>query len=246
MQNHGMENRGYIQLPEGVDIALTPSGLLARSYAYMIDFGIRITIFLVCLLVLEFMGKTGDGLQLILYFLLSWGYNIYFEAKTGQTPGKKRIGLRVVQENGLPSSFSQIVVRNLLRPADMLPFAYFLGLMVMLFNRNFKRIGDWAAGTLVVHEQAIVNRHTIKAGDVDVPNIVLTTQEQQAILSFAERADEFSSSRRKELASILAAPLAESEQHIEQKLFNIARYVAGHNSNYATAESSNQHTENKQ
>ena len=105
MLHQGLENREYIQLPEGVDIAVTPAGILSRSYAYMIDFLIRALILLVCGIILGSLGNTGQGLLLVVFFTTSWGYNILFEAKSGQTPGKKRLGLRVVKDNGLPASF---------------------------------------------------------------------------------------------------------------------------------------------
>jgi len=116
MLNHGLENREYVKLPEGVDIAITPAGVVARSYAYIIDLMIRGLILLAISTLFSFFGDAGEGLVLIAYFLISWGYNILFEMENGQTPGKKRLKIRVVQDNGLPASFSQIVVRNLLRP----------------------------------------------------------------------------------------------------------------------------------
>jgi len=227
MLNHGLENREYVKLPEGVDIAITPAGVVARSYAYIIDLIIRGLILLAIATLFSFFGDAGEGLVLIAYFLISWGYNILFEMENGQTPGKKRLKIRVVQDNGLPASFSQIVVRNLLRPADMLPIGYFLGLIVMMFNTRFKRIGDWAAGTLVIYDDELQERPLLPKGDVSIPAVSLTTEEQLAVLAFAERHNELSAARHLEIATILAEPLASNETDIEEQLASYARYFAG-------------------
>ncbi|WP_024610174.1 RDD family protein [Pseudoalteromonas sp. TB64] len=231
MEDQALENKSYIHLPEGVEIALTPVGLVARSYAYMIDFAIRAIIITLLSLFFGLLGAVGEGLALITFFVVSWGYNIYFEARSGQTPGKKRLNIRVVQDNGLPASFSQIVVRNLLRPADMLPFGYFFGLLVMAFNERFKRIGDWAAGTIIVYDEAFLERPILPSGISEVPTLVFTTQEQLAILTYAERSNTLSSERRIELAAILSQVMNCDNNQSEIKLLNYARYFSGHVTN---------------
>jgi len=104
------------------------------------------------------------GLLLALYFLLDfiilWGYFIFFElAWNGQTPGKKTVGIRVIQTNGGPAKKMSIVVRNLLRIVDWLPWAYFVGLVTMLLNEKSCRLGDFAAGTIVIK---------VRSGDSDL------------------------------------------------------------------------------
>lgn len=230
MYRHGLENKKFVQLPEGVDIAITPAGLVSRSIAYLIDFAIRAVIMAVAGIGLGVMGNAGQGLWLIGYFVISWGYNIVFEARNGQTPGKKRLAIRVVQENGLPASFSQIVLRNLLRPADMLPFGYFLGLIVMACNGRFKRIGDWAAGTMVVYQDDTLKLRHIGKGEVTVPSVQLSTEEQLAILTFAERRKQLSPARCQELATILAENLKLESHDPEASLLSLARFYAGHHS----------------
>ncbi|MGO2011093.1 MAG: RDD family protein [Pseudoalteromonas sp.] len=234
MIGHGLENKHYVNLPEGVEIAITPVGLVARSYAYMIDFTIRSIIIIVLSLIFGLLGEVGEGLILLTFFVVSWGYNIFFEARTGQTPGKKRLSIRVVQDNGLPASFSQIVVRNLLRPADMLPFGYFLGLLVMSFNERFKRIGDWAAGTVIVYDEEFLERPALPEGGSEVPSVAFTTEEQLAILTFAERSDTLSNERRIELASILSKVIDCDDQQSDMRLLNYARYFSGYMTNNNT------------
>ena len=231
MLNHGLENREYVKLPEGVDIAITPAGVVSRSYAYIIDFLFRSLIMFVVSLVFSFLGDAGQGIILIIYFITSWGYNIFFEMKNGQTPGKKRLKIRVVQDNGLPASFSQIVVRNLLRPADMLPIGYFLGLVVMMFNSRFKRIGDWAAGTMVIYDDEVEARPELPKGNIEIPVLSLSTEEQLAVLAFAERSDELSDARRSELAAILAEPFKLETSEAQSMLVGYARFYSGQLSN---------------
>nr|WP_193987602.1 RDD family protein [Lelliottia steviae] len=231
MLNHGLENREYVKLPEGVDIAITPAGVVSRSYAYIIDFLFRSLIMFVVSLVFSFLGDAGQGIILIIYFITSWGYYIFFEMKNGQTPGKKRLKIRVVQDNGLPASFSQIVVRNLLRPADMLPIGYFLGLVVMMFNSRFKRIGDWAAGTMVIYDDEVEARPELPKGNIEIPVLSLSTEEQLAVLAFAERSDELSDARRSELAAILAEPFKLETSEAQSMLVGYARFYSGQLSN---------------
>ncbi len=87
-------------------------------------------------------------------FVLFWGYPILFELYMGgQTPGKRSLGIRVIQEGGTALTPAAVVVRNLLRLVDFLPGGYFLGVVVMMLNRRYKRIGDFVAGTIVIRER---------------------------------------------------------------------------------------------
>ncbi len=91
---------------------------------------------------------------LTLFFFL-WGYFLLFEiAWNGQTPGKRVLHVRVVRENGYPVTAVDSAVRNLVRVVDWLPGIYAVGLLTMLLNDRAKRIGDFAAGTIVVREAA--------------------------------------------------------------------------------------------
>ena len=71
----------------------------------------------------------------------------------GQTPGKRIIGIRVIKTSGLPLGFVDSVVRNLVRFVDWLPWFYGVGLLVMFVSPRPRRLGDYAAGTLVIHER---------------------------------------------------------------------------------------------
>lgn len=94
-------------------------------------------------------------LWLMVFFVLYWGYFLAFEvAWDGQTPGKKWMGIRAVADGGFPIPASAAAIRNLLRLVDMQPAGfYFVGAVTMLLNREAKRLGDLAGGTLVVRER---------------------------------------------------------------------------------------------
>ncbi len=88
-------------------------------------------------------------------FLLFWGYFSLFEAFWhGQTPGKRVMKLRVIKDAGRQITLFESLTRNLLRVADYLPSLYLAGVITMLCNKRNKRLGDLAAGTVVIHERA--------------------------------------------------------------------------------------------
>ena len=100
--------------------------------------------------------------MLILFFALEWLYPVAFElSRWGATPGKRVMGLKVVMDSGLPITPAASFTRNLLRVADFLPMLYGFALASMLIRKDFKRLGDIAAATLVVYRTAAVaeNRH---------------------------------------------------------------------------------------
>jgi uncharacterized RDD family membrane protein YckC len=89
-------------------------------------------------------------------FLLFWGYYLIFEwLWAGRTPGKRLVRIRVVDMNGTPIGFTQSLIRNLIRIVDFLPSAYGVGLVAMFSNARARRLGDFAAGTLVVKERSV-------------------------------------------------------------------------------------------
>lgn len=94
------------------------------------------------------------GALLLIGFLFFWGYSIFFEILwNGQTPGKRIVGVRVIRLDGTPVAATEILIRNLIRIVDFLPFAYGVGVVAMFANQNARRLGDLAAGTVVVHDR---------------------------------------------------------------------------------------------
>jgi hypothetical protein len=89
-----------------------------------------------------------------LAFLILWGYYIFFEMRwSGQTPGKQRVGIRVIRVDGTPISLTESLIRNLIRLIDFLPISYGVGVVTMFISSQSRRLGDLAAGTIVVWEQ---------------------------------------------------------------------------------------------
>ena len=97
-------------------------------------------------------GGSAAGVVLALgLFAVFFGYHPFFEVRrAGRSPGKRRMGMRVVGIDGYPIGFVQSAVRNLLRLVDSLPGNYLVGLACIFFSRNHQRLGDLAAGTVVV------------------------------------------------------------------------------------------------
>jgi hypothetical protein len=159
---------------------------------------------------------------------VSWWYMVLFEVlNQGRSPGKQWMGLRVVQDDGTPIGWSASLLRNLLRFVDMLPFGYFLGAISCLQHPTFKRLGDLAAGTLVIYREQPLARPQLPDIQPRRPAFTLTLTEQRAILGFAERQGELSEARVKELAAILAQPLQVSAPGAVDELNGIARGLLG-------------------
>ncbi|AJQ97094.1 RDD family protein [Gynuella sunshinyii] len=216
-----------VETPEGVDFTVTPAGVVSRSLAYTTDFFIRVLVIALAMLILAFLGEAGTGIALVIYFLLEWFYPVFFELTKGATPGKKWFKLYVIHDDGSPITFSSSLLRNLLRAADILPMFYLLGLISMVCNGQFKRLGDLAAGTLVVRMTAIKNTPVETTSGVKAPSFALTATEQQAVVQFAQRAQVLSSARRQELANILSPVLNEQNQQAVETIDQMANYLLG-------------------
>lgn len=186
--------------------------------AFMIDFLIKTVVTMIIYVVLAFLGRMGIGLALILAFLLEWFYSVYFEVwHQGRTPGKKNFRIRVVNDDGSPVTFGPSLLRNLLRVVDFLPLAYVAGCIASISNRQFKRLGDLVAGTLVVYDaEPMVQPDFDIKGRMPVP-ADFTTDEQRALLAFAERSKRLSPERQSELAAILQPLLGTKEPVIAIK-----------------------------
>ena len=141
-----------VETPEGCRIDLRVAGLVARARAWLVDLAIRAFIYLVAVEVLVLFGKVGFGAILLVVFALEWLYPVYFEAAWhGATPGKRVCRLAVLRDDGGPIDWGAAMIRNTLRIVDFLPLLYMAGTICMFLRRDFKRLGDVAAGTIVVY-----------------------------------------------------------------------------------------------
>lgn len=205
-----LDTTHIIATPEGVELRLPVAGLASRALAWLIDAAIKLFALTVGGTILAIMGGFGVGLHLIGTFLLLWFYNVLFEVLNhGATPGKRAVGIRVMNVNGTPVGWTGSLIRNLVRFVDTLPGCYAFGLVSVLATKNFQRLGDLAAGTIVVYQprKAKGGRASdVKALAVTVP---LTLDEQQAIVSFGERASTLSRDRAEELAAVMEPVFAD-------------------------------------
>ena len=219
-----------VATPEGIELTLRLAGPVPRAMAWAVDLAIRAGIvFAVMSVALQF-GRAGWGVVLLTLFFVEWLLPAWLEAAwRGQTPGKRVMRLAVLNDDGTPVRWPAALTRNLLRAVDFLPFLYGTGLLSMLANRDFKRLGDLAAGTVVVYqaEKAEANKN-IPAAAAIAPPVPLTLEEQRAVLDLAERSTTLTQERVEELAE-LPVPLV-GRLHGEgaaRRLIGMANYIAG-------------------
>ena len=148
-------DRLVIRTPEGFNFSMLLAGPITRFMAWLIDLVIVLGVmFLISILVSYFSFVSGDfagALSIIAFFVIWFGYGIVLEWYChGKTVGKRIFNLRVVDEHGLTLTFGQIAVRNLMRGVDCLPLLYLVGGAVCVLSRRSQRLGDIAAGTVVV------------------------------------------------------------------------------------------------
>ena len=165
-----------IDTPENVTFGYTIAGIGSRFIGCLVDTTILVLLLLLLnigiSLLLAWLGDNAParpldaaptpdwitGLLVAIYALLNfgiiWGYYMAFELLwNGQSPGKRLANTQVVRANGAPAEFGEIAIRNVVRIIDFLPFAYALGFVVMFLNRRSRRLGDFAANTLVIKRQ---------------------------------------------------------------------------------------------
>ncbi len=197
-----------IDTPENVTFAHEVAGIGNRFIAALLDSAIiGGSLFLLNVILLVGLGVLGsnlpdqsldmdtpgwiEGFLIALYalinFLIFWGYYVFFEyVWNGQTPGKRAVKIRVLRTDGNPAGFIEVVLRNLVRIVDFLPGGYGLGLLVMFFNRQARRLGDFAAGTFVVKERADVRLSSLTGSPSSPQPFVSTPDPQSATVSVNE------------------------------------------------------------
>ncbi len=223
-----LDNTHRVETPEGIDLLLRPAGLVPRALAFALDLVIRLALLATLGLGLASLGQFGMGAGALLLFVVQWWYMVLFEVlNDGRTPGKHWLGLKVVHDDGTPVGWASSLTRNLLRFVDILPFGYFLGAICCLWHPSFKRLGDLAAGTLVVYRKRGGSKAALPTVEAIAAPFPLELTEQHAVISFAERQESLSPARRQELAGILAAPLGTTPALAEAQLHGIARGLVG-------------------
>lgn len=229
-----MNDHLSVETPEQININFQKAGIGSRFYAALIDTAVLTLIMFVgayvnATLIQDLRGIFGNWLGAIsgiIVFAIFWGYYMVFEIVTnGQSPGKRILGLRVIKDGGYPISFADSAIRNLVRIVDFLPFGYGIGLTAMLINGNWKRLGDLAAGTLVVK----TSRKKLEITDIDSGESIrsinispqgfqyddwiqlnmVTDAELSMIREYLSRRSTLSVPRRIELAQTIGRPIVE-------------------------------------
>jgi uncharacterized RDD family membrane protein YckC len=151
-----LDDRITIATPEGIDVDLVLAGLGSRFIARLVDSLIQVGIIL-ALVILSALLHNGwvEAVLIVIDFLVFFVYDILFEVfASGRTIGKRSAGLRVVRSGGQPVGFMASAVRNVLRLIDFLPSLYLVGTISVIVSAHNQRLGDLAAGTIVVRERA--------------------------------------------------------------------------------------------
>ena len=153
-----------IQTPEQIAMELAPAGIGSRFLALALDTLVQGVLYLAIILMAAFMvpaiksawlpGSWGAAIALLFLFCIYWGYFAAFEVFWhGQTPGKRVAGIRVVQDSGRPITAIEGIGRNLMRVVDGF-FFYLPGVISIMLSRQNKRLGDYVAGTVVIHDKS--------------------------------------------------------------------------------------------
>lgn len=232
-----IDNRIEIVTPENIEFTYRIAGPFRRLGAYLLDnllcWVFIAVVSLLCFLVFGVFLSQGSVafVALVAYFFTSWFYGGVFESLwNGQTLGKRIFGLRVLSEDGQPINGIQAIGRNFLRHADTLPWPYWpidepviplmtlqLGLLFMFVYGRYQRLGDWAAGTMVVLEEpqqlhgvARVTEPAALQLAAQLPvNIVVSRSLGRALSAYVQRRLKVPVARRFEMASHLGEALRE-------------------------------------
>jgi uncharacterized RDD family membrane protein YckC len=183
------------------------------------------------------LGGFASAIFFVIVFVVQWWYGALLEwAWGGQTIGKRVVGLRALSEQGLRLTFAQAVIRNLVRIVDLLPGLYLVGGLSALIDRNRRRLGDLAAGTIVVRERrapapsAVVPPSERYNSFVDDPHVALavrriTAPEREAMVSLSLRRERLPLPVRRELFARLATHLEERLGVARPPHFSEEKYV---------------------
>lgn len=228
-----LDTISLVEAPEGIDLQAEVAGVVPRALAFTIDFFIRWVIFIIVLTISSVTGKAGIGLLLITFFILEWWYPVLFEVfRNGQTPGKKAFGIKVVKDDLTPISFGPSLTRNLLRTADFLPTFYVFGIISAVCTTKFQRLGDLAAGTLVIYSESLASpkENTLDKVEPIVPNRMLPESVQLAFINFSINRGNISADRQNELAEIVRDKLPPTTIDSADYIRGVGKWLLGSSS----------------
>ncbi|MGI8683619.1 MAG: RDD family protein [Acidimicrobiales bacterium] len=219
------EDRISIATPEGVDLELVLAGVGSRCVARLLDQLLQTAVIVAVVVGAGVVGGSleGDGgsagglltaVLVIALFVVQFGYDVLFETlASGRSPGKRWTGLRVVRIDGAPVGFVTSAVRNLLRLIDFLPGVYGVAMVAVLVSPRNQRLGDMAAGTLVVREKRVAPQpaawpSAVAYGDHTGWDVSAVTPDEVAtVRRFLDRRAGLAAAARERLARDLASRL---------------------------------------
>lgn len=227
-----------VKTAEALDIRLDVAGIGSRSYAFIIDWHIRFLLLLTWFLgAIAFMGRNwwpelteGQlGWVGIIYtamiFALYFLYHPVLEVlMRGSTPGKRWAGVRIVTREGKTPGAGALLIRNLFRILDALPGLYLVGLISAFCTRYHVRIGDLAAGTVLVHVDKVSAQSVQQAARLAI-DAKLSVQQQGLLLDVLDRWKDLDREVRIDLAQRLLAsldealPIETNRRRLEQLLY---------------------------
>jgi uncharacterized RDD family membrane protein YckC len=242
-----------IDTPEQTSLEFPLAGIGSRFLAMVADTAIQIVVGIVLFIVLtltipvlRFLGSASRQWviagMIIGFFLIYYGYFAFFEAIwNGQTPGKRYAQLRVMKDDGRPINAYDAIARNLLRIVDQLPFFYGVAIFSVFFSKQNKRLGDFVAGTVVVHEKTVEAARPFQETQVDTSAPAydvtrITVDELHLIETFLQRRDTFEPALRGSMAAQIASRIGEKlEVQVRGWPFNERFLEAVHSQYRATS-----------
>jgi uncharacterized RDD family membrane protein YckC len=230
-----------IETPEQTMLEFPLAGIGSRSLALAIDSALQggailsVALIASLLSLAGFLPEVGKqwtyALLILAAFLVEFGYFAFFEAVwNGQTPGKRWTHLRVLKDSGRPISVQDAILRNLLRIVDSLPTLYAIGIVTSLISQQNKRLGDYLAGTVVVHEKPMATAQL--AWQASATSLIagaqpktLTPAELQLVEAFLERRTTFTDDVRGSMARQIVDKLNNGTAASPESLSDPEKYL---------------------
>jgi uncharacterized RDD family membrane protein YckC len=238
-----------IDTPEQIALELQVAGIGSRFLAIAVDTVLQVILYITVFLVLSLaqvpdflrtsiVGVAGPAVAILFGFSIYWGYFAAFEILwSGRTPGKRLAGIRVIKETGRPINAFEAIGRNVLRAIDFLPAAYATGLVCMMLNKYSRRLGDYVAGTIVVHDKQTEDVRPdwnldAQAPTGSAPVSRITPEELQLIETYLHRRLDLDEDIRRDMADRIVARIAgktglqpSATQTVDDFLEGVARQI---------------------
>ena len=236
-----MRDTYAIRTPENVAFEFELAGIGARAFALLVDYAVMGALMVAAVVAAMALGVIGEGVAAAFYFVaafaVQWGYGALCEWRfEGQTLGKRIVGIRVMRAEGTRITLTQAVVRNLVRIEDILPAFYFVGGASASSDPSGRRLGDFAARTVVVRQRRSPRPSSLVApmerynSFIEDPEVVhasrrITAIEREVMVALALRREQLP-------LAVRYALFAKMAQHFEERLrlprpphFSAERYV---------------------